>query len=332
MHAIRLHAFGPPENLTHEELPDPEPGPGQVRIAVEASGVHVLDAFIRSGAGGGPMPLPELPTIPGREVAGTVEALGEGTEESWLGRRVVVHLGMVPGGYASRAVADAAGLQPVPDGLTLPAAVAMIGTGRTVMGVLRDAEIAPGDTVLVLSAAGGMGALLVQYARHKGARVIGAASGGAKGALVSDLGADLAVDYTRGDWPDRITEAYGPHAVHHVFDGAGGAAGRAALPLLARGGTRYAYSRPLAESGDEAEAAAEEAALAAGLAAHGVTVHALEGPRMLALKRELENESLALAAKGVLTPLVQTFPLAEAGAAHRALETRTASGKVVLVP
>lgn len=332
MHAIRLHAFGPAGNLTHEEVPDPVPGPGQVRIAVEAAGVHVVDAWVRRGGVGGPLAQPELPTIPGREVAGTVEALGEGTEESWLGRHVVVHLGIVPGGYASRAVADATSLQPVPDGLTLPAAVAMIGTGRTAMGVLRDAEIAPGDTVLVLSAAGGMGTLLVQYALHRGARVIGAAGGETKVALVRELGADLAVDYTREDWPDRVTEVYGERPVHHLFDGTARATGRAALSLLAPGSARYAYSGPLAESENEDEAAAEEAAIAADLAVRGVTVHTLEGLKLMPLKRELENESLALAAKGVLTPVVQTFPLAEAAAAHHALETRATTGKVVLIP
>ncbi|MDJ1137855.1 zinc-binding dehydrogenase [Streptomyces iconiensis] len=350
MHAVRLHAFGPAGNLTYEEVPDPAPAPGQVRIAVEAAGVHVLDTVIRAGVTGGPMALPELPTIPGREVAGTVDALGEGTSPDWLRRRVAVHLGMVPGGYASVAVADAAALQPVPDQLGLPAAVAMIGTGRTVMGVLREAEIAPGDTVLVLSAAGGMGALLVQYAKHHGARVIGAAGGEAKTALVRELGADLAVDYTGPDWTDRVREAYGEHPVRHLFDGSGATPGRAALTLLAPGSTRYAYSRPLTEPdgavenrpGDEAAtgsgadsrtgAAPTEAAIAEDLSARGITVRGLDPQRMMAQKRELETESLTLAAKGVLDPLVHTFPMAKAAAAHHALETRATSGKVVLIP
>lgn len=97
MHAIRLHTFGPAENLTYEKTEDPEPGPGQVRIAVAAAGVHLLDAALRAGARGpAPAPTP-LPTIPGREVAGTVETLGAGVEGHWLGRRVVAHLGFAPG-------------------------------------------------------------------------------------------------------------------------------------------------------------------------------------------------------------------------------------------
>ena len=98
MHAIRLHEFGPATNLTYEEVPDPEPGPGQVRIAVAAAGVHLIDTTIRSGAQAGAFPLPELPAIPGREVAGVVDALGAGVDEGWLGRRVVAHLGAASAG------------------------------------------------------------------------------------------------------------------------------------------------------------------------------------------------------------------------------------------
>lgn len=98
MHAIRLHAFGPAENLTYETTDDPLPGPGQVRIAVRAAGVHLLDTALREGHQG-PAPKPTaLPTIPGREVAGTVESLGDGVAGLWLGKRVVAHLGFAPGG------------------------------------------------------------------------------------------------------------------------------------------------------------------------------------------------------------------------------------------
>ncbi|MFI8854096.1 zinc-binding dehydrogenase [Streptomyces sp. NPDC053499] len=353
MHAVRLHAFGPAENLTYEEVPDPLPGPGQVRIAVRAAGVHLLDATLRAGVGQGPLPLPELPTIPGREVAGTVEALGEGTPEHWLGQQVTVHLGRAPGGYAELAVADATALQPIPETLSAAQAVAMIGTGRTVMGVLRGTDIRAEHTVLVLSAAGGMGALLTQYAKHQGARVIGAAGGPAKTATVRELGADLAVDYSRPDWADRIRVAYGERPVHHLFDGPGGTLSRTALGLLAHGSTHYAYggSSSLlsgtggrqeepgqrgqtgqAESGEAPEEALPSAESTEEKAARGIAVRPLEAGFMLEHKRELETEALELAGKGVLTPLVHTFPLAEAGAAHRALETRGTTGKVVLVP
>jgi NADPH2:quinone reductase len=93
MRAIRLHDLGPPENLRDQEVDDPEPGSGQFRIAVAAAGVHLIDTKLRSGVRRGPLPLPELPAIPGREVAGVVDTIGPGVAESWLGRRVVPHLG-----------------------------------------------------------------------------------------------------------------------------------------------------------------------------------------------------------------------------------------------
>ncbi|MDP2713069.1 MAG: alcohol dehydrogenase catalytic domain-containing protein [Solirubrobacteraceae bacterium] len=105
MRAIRQHEFGPPDTLVLDELADLAPAEGQVRIRVVAAGVHLLDTALRRGERGGPMALPALPTIPGREVAGVVDALGAGVaDESWLGSRAVAHLGMVPGGYAEQAV------------------------------------------------------------------------------------------------------------------------------------------------------------------------------------------------------------------------------------
>ncbi|MFG2329713.1 zinc-binding dehydrogenase [Streptomyces sp. NPDC048604] len=327
MHAIRLHAFGPAENLTYEETETPTPGPGQVRIAVAAAGVHVLDTSLRSGERG-PFPAAaELPTIPGREVAGTVDALGDGTDPSWLGRRVVAHLGLVPGGYAEAAVTDADRLHPIPDGLTPAEAVAMIGTGRTTLGILQFAEPGPGDTVLVTAAAGGIGTLLVQYAKNAGATVIGLAGGPAKTARVHDNGADLAVDYTHPDWPARVREFLGDRTLTTVFDAVAGDSARAAVDLLGPGGTHLAYgwapdAAPLTFTDEE-------------LATRGITSTSPLGPQMLEKAgglRALETRSLAEAAAGRLRPAVHPFPLAEAAAAHRALETRGTTGKVVLIP
>ncbi|CAM5714957.1 zinc-binding dehydrogenase [Streptomyces hirsutus] len=180
MHAIRLHAFGPAENLTHEQVEDPRPGPGQVRITVRAAGVHLLDTALRQGQQG-PAPAPAtLPTVPGREVAGVVDALGDGTPAHWLGKRVVAHLGFAPGGYAELAVTDADRLHEIPERLDFAQAVAMIGTGRTVMGIVQFAEPGPGDVVVVPAAAGGIGTLLVQYAKNAGATVVGLAGGPGK--------------------------------------------------------------------------------------------------------------------------------------------------------
>src|ERR687898_595985 len=110
MQAIQQHEFGPAEKLVYEEVDDPVPGEGQARIAVEAAGVHLVDTLIRNGETGGPSPHPDLPMIPGREVAGTVDATGSGVDTRWLGQRVVAHLGMASGGYAE--LAGAAGGPP----------------------------------------------------------------------------------------------------------------------------------------------------------------------------------------------------------------------------
>ncbi|PBC98070.1 NADPH:quinone reductase-like Zn-dependent oxidoreductase [Streptomyces sp. Ag82_O1-15] len=326
MHAIRLHTFGPAENLTYEKTEDPEPGPGQVRIAVAAAGVHLLDAALRAGARGpAPAPTP-LPTIPGREVAGTVETLGAGVEGHWLGRRVVAHLGFAPGGYAELAVTDVDRLNEIPENLDFAQAVAMIGTGRTTMGILQFAELGPGSVALIPAAAGGIGTLLVQYARHTGATVIGLAGGPEKVARVHENGADLAVDYKDGGWPDRVRAHLGGKPVTVVFDGVGGDVARAAVDLLGPGGKHLVFGW----SGEGIQSGGP-------LLVEGVSEQVL-GPVMLRAAggpdpvRTLELRALAQAAAGRLTPAVTRFPLAAAAEAHRALETRATLGKVVLEP
>ncbi|MFF9626345.1 zinc-binding dehydrogenase [Streptomyces griseosporeus] len=326
MRAIRLHAFGPAENLTHEETDAPRPGPGQVRIKVAAAGVHLLDTALREGIRGPAPELPALPTIPGREVAGTVDALGEGTDPAWLGRHVVAHLGFAPGGYAELAVTDAARLHPVPAGLDAARAVAMIGTGRTALGILQFADLGPGAVALVPAAAGGIGTLLVQYAKNAGATVVGLSGGPDKTARVQANGADLAVDYTDPDWAGKVRAFLGGPRATVVFDGVGGDTARALVGLLAPGGQHLVF-------GWSSEGIRE----GRGYHVDGVSQSVL-GPAMLARVggpdplRTLELRALTEAAEGRLTPAVHRFPLAEAAAAHRALETRRTTGKVVLEP
>ncbi|WP_371101067.1 zinc-binding dehydrogenase [Streptomyces sp. PU_AKi4] len=324
MHAIRLHAFGPAENLTHEEVEDPRPGPGQVRIAVHAAGVHLLDTALREGARG-PAPAPAtLPTVPGREVAGVVDALGEGTPAHLLGRRVVAHLGFAPGGYAELAVTDADRLHEIPERLDFAEAVAMIGTGRTTMGIVQFAEPGPTDVVLVPAAAGGIGTLLVQYAKNAGATVIGLAGGPVKTARVTAAGADLAVDYTNPDWPERLDAHRGRITI--VYDGVGGDTARTAVDLLAPDGRHIVF-------GWSSQGIRSDSPYLVDGVSHNVL-----GPEMMRRAggpdpvRTLELRALAQAAEGRLTPAVHRFPLAEAATAHRALENRQTTGKVVLEP
>ena len=326
MHAIRLHAFGPAANLRYEEVEDPRPGPGQVRIAVAASGVHLIDTALRAGRPMGPLALPELPTIPGREVAGTVDAVGPEVDERWVGRRVVAHLGPASGGYAELAVRETEALHPLPDGLADDAAVAMIGTGRTALAILEVAALTAEDIVLITAAAGGLGSLLVQAARNAGATVVGVAGGPAKVQRVAQLGATVAVDYSAPDWSDAVRTALDGGAVTVALDGVGGAPGRSALELLGAGGRLILFGF---SSGQPTELSSGD------LFARGITVSAAIGARIAQRPgglRDLEEQALEAAAAGRLVPLVHRFALAQAAAAHEAIERRVTVGKTVLVP
>jgi len=326
MHAIRLHTFGPAENLTYETVEDPEPGPGQVRIAVRAAGVHLLDTALREGHQG-PLPQPPaLPTVPGREVAGVVESLGDGVAGLWLGKRVVAHLGFAPGGYAELAVTDVDRVHEIPGNLDFAQAVAMIGTGRTTMGILQFAELGPDSVAVIPAAAGGIGTLLVQYAKNAGATVVGLAGGPRKVALVAENGADLAVDYTDPAWADKVRAFLGGRPATVVFDGVGGDIARESVRLLGKHGRHIVFGwagegihdgQPYLVEGVSEQVLGPVMARKAG------------GPNPI---RTLELRALAEAAAGRLTPAVQRFPLAEAAAAHRALESRGTTGKVVLEP
>ncbi|CAM3428713.1 zinc-binding dehydrogenase [Kibdelosporangium persicum] len=312
MHAVVLHEFGPPENLTYETVPDPVPGPGQLRIAVRAAGVHHVETLIRKGwVSETSPPLPRLPSIFGGEVAGVVDAVGPEVDPAWLGRDVVVARS-TPGGYAELAVAQAANVHRIPDGLDHAAAVAMIITGNTAMGLLHIAEPTPDDVVLVTSAAGGIGRLVVQHLRDLGAKVIGAAGGPDKVAAVRALGAE-AVDYNQPGW------GHGIHGVTLVLDGVGGEKAKTAYDLIVAGG-RYVTIGNASQQDFAQDNPNVTSIDALGLMLSG------------AVDVDFEAEALAAAGEGRLVPGVQSFPLAEAAAAHAALETRATTGKVVLVP
>ncbi|MEV4205400.1 zinc-binding dehydrogenase [Nocardia salmonicida] len=323
MHAIQLHEFGPAENLRHESIPDPEPGPGQVRIAVAAAGVHLVDTALRRGEPG-PFPVPELPTVPGREVAGVVDRVGEGVDDSLLGARVVAHLGAAPGGYAELAVTEAERLLDIPEGVSVSAAVAMVGTGRTTLGILQFTQLDADSVAVVTAAAGGIGTLLVQYAAAVGATVVGLAGGPDKVAMVRDNGADIAVDYTLADWPEKVRAQLGGRTATVVFDGVGGPVADAAVDLLGPGGTHLVF-------GWSAGAPTH-----VDTAARGITSPSVLGPPMIERAggdlRILSERALAAAGTGLFRPALTEFPLAEAAAAHHALESRATTGKVVLVP
>lgn len=324
MKTIRLHEFGPAENLRYEEVPDPAPAADQVLIRVEAAGVHLVDTTLRAGTGGGgPIPLPELPTIPGREVAGRVEAVGPGVDEGWIGKRVVVHLGMVPGGYAELAVAKVESLYELPHHVDAAQAVAAIGTGRTTAGILSQARLSADDVVLVTAAAGGIGSYLVQASRNVGATVIGLAGGPEKVQLVRDLGAHYAVDYKNPDWATDLKAELGDRAVTVLLDGVGGDNGQLAFDLLSIGGRLLMFGW---SGGGPIQLTTED------LMSRGLTATWAIGPKLLPHLRTLEATALEETFSGRWQAVTTTFPLADAATAHRALESRATSGKVILLP
>ena len=326
MFAVVLHEFGPAENLRYESVTDPKPGPGQVRIAVRAAGVHLLDASLRSGRSGGPGPAPTLPMIGGREVAGVVDEVGADVDASWRGRRVVAHLGMLGAGYAELTVVDVGSLHLLPDGVDDAAAVAMIGTGRTAFAILEQAALSADDVVLVTSAAGGLGVLLVQAALDAGAIVVAAAGGSEKVERVRQLGATIAVDYDHPDWAAEVRRRLEGRPVSVVLDAVGGTRGRSALELLGVDGRYLVYGF---SSGQPTPLAVSD------LIGLGITASAVIGARLFRRPgglRDLELAALAALAQGQLVPLLTQFPLAEAATAHAALENRQTVGKVVLIP
>ena len=326
MRAIRQHTFGEPTQLKLEEVPDPDPSTGQVRIRVESSGVHLLDTVIRRG-GGGPRVSVTLPMTPGREVAGVVDRIGAGADLDLLGRRVVVDLGLAHGGYAELAVARGEAVHLIPEHVSADAAVAMVGTGRTSMAILELAEVRADDTVLVTAAAGGVGSLLTQAARAAGATVVGVAGGPGKTPHVIRMGAHHAVDYALPGWPDAVRDAVNRRPLTLVLDGVGGQIGRSALELLGVAGRLVMFG---SSSGALTELSA------ADLFGRGISAASAVGARLLQRlggTRSLEERALAAVAGARLTPAIgHRFPLADAAAAHRMLESRATVGKVVLHP
>ncbi|NEA26600.1 zinc-binding dehydrogenase [Actinomadura bangladeshensis] len=326
MRAIRQHAFGGPEELRLQDVPDPRPAGGQVRIRVESAGVHLLDTIIRQG-GGAPRVVPRLPMTPGREVAGVIDEVGAGIDTALTGRRVVADLGPAGGGYAELALAPAASVHILPDDVDADSAVAMVGTGRTSMAILELAAPAADDVVLVTAAAGGIGTLLVQACRAPGATVVGVAGGSGKVAVARAIGADHAIDYTRPDWPDEVRRAVEGRPVTLVLDGVGGRIGRSALELLGVTGRLVMFG---SSSGSLTELSA------ADLFGRGISAASAVGARIIQRPggtRALERAALEALNGKRLVPLIgQRFALAEAPAAHAALQSRATTGKTVLRP
>ena len=312
MRAVWLTEFGGPEVLVARDMPDPEPGPGQALVDVAYANITFIETQFRA-TGRGPFTATPPPLVPGNGVGGVVAAVGAGVDPALVGTRVVSGTGG-SGGYASRAVVDAADVFAVPEGVDLDVATALLADGRTATLLVRTVEPKPGERVLVEAAAGGVGSLLVQLLTAAGAHVVAAAGGARKLDVARELGADEVVDYREPDWAARVDP------VDVVLDGVGGDVSRAAFGLLPRGGRMLSYGLA---SGTWTPVTADEAA------ARGVTLlRNTPAPDQL---RAATRSALAEAAAGRLRPLIgRRFPLDAAADAHAAIESRATVGKTLL--
>lgn len=319
MRAVRAHAFGGPEVLGVEEIPDPVAGRGEVVVRLAAADVSFLDTLLRRGRFIDIFPT-NPPYVPGGGGAGHVLSVGEGVDPAWVGRHVVAR-GW--GGYAEQIVFNAADLVAVPDGLGAPEAAAMVNDGVTALSLARRAKIGEGEKVLVAAATGGAGSLLVQLAREAGALVVAAARGDDKLALARELGAHVTVDYSLDGWQERVLDATG--GVDLAFDGAGGPLGRAVLETVAAGGRFVTYGTSEGFADVDLEVAEQRQVRVDNALADGIPT-----PESV---RQLLAEALTLTARRRIRPVIgATYSLEQAGNAHRSLEERTTLGKSLLLP
>lgn len=323
MRAVVMHAAGGPEVLVPAEIPVPEPEPGQVLVRIEAAAISTGEARMRSGAI--PLPFP-FPVVPGAEAAGIVEAVGEGADPALAGRRVVAITGG-RGCYAEYAAVDAAKTIAVPEGLSALDAVAMAAPGAMAFGLTRKAGLRQGETVLVEGGSGNIGHHLVPRARALGAARVIATAGTADGRdRVHDLGADLVVDHSDPDWPDRLSGDLADSTVDVVFDMVGGVVAGRLLDILTPSTGRMLMYGTLS--------GAPAALDPAKLLERGLQVIGCGGPGWAAGIFGVDcPEFFVAAGRGDVTPpAIKVFPLAEAAEAHRRLEAGRAPGRILLVP
>lgn len=321
MQAIQAVAFGGPDVLELNDLPVPVPATGEVLIDVDVAPVLFLDTQIRSGLARDWFPA-RPPYVPGSGVAGTVGSVGAGTDASWAGRRVVVDT-PEHGGYLQQTVAPVERLIAVPDAVDPSTAAALLHDGRTALALMEATDPRPGEWVLVVGAAGGLGALLVQLAHKAGARVLAAARGEHKLALAARLGADAIVDYSRPDWAKQARKLTAGQGAEVVFDGIGGEIGHAAFGVTAAGGRYSAHGTP---GGGFAPIDPGDAT------SRGITVLGIDRVQLdQAAVTRLTSLALSRAADGHIAPVIgQTFPLEGAADAHRSIESRAVIGKTLL--
>lgn len=318
--AIRVHSPGGPEALRLDEVPVPEPGPGEALVRIEAIGVNFIDVYHRSGL----YPL-DTPFTPGREAAGVVEAVADDVAGVGVGDRVAYVLSP---SYAELAVVPAWKLVPVPDGVPSSRAAALMLQGLTAHYLSHAAfPIQPGHRVLVHAAAGGVGLLLCQMAKKRGARVFGTVSTEAKAEAAKRAGADEVILYTERDFESAIGDATDGEGLHAVFDSVGQTTFEKSLKCLRPRGVLVLYGQ---SSGPVPPFDLSELGKGSLFVTRPTLAHyMLDREELLARSSDL----FAWLERGELEVTIdRELPLADAGAAHRLLESRKTSGKLLLLP
>ena len=321
MRAIVCRAYGDPEDLVLDELPDLKPGPGEVVIKVRAAAVNFPDVLLIAGKYQVKVP---PPFSPGSEMAGEVLAVGEGVDYR-PGARVTATAFV--GAFAEQAVVDARSLSTIPDGVDYAEAAAFGVTYRTAYYALRTvAPVQPGDWVLVLGAAGGVGVAAVDIAKTLGAKVIAAAAGQEKLELCRQRGADACVDYDAEDLRDRVREITGKGGVQVVVDPVGGPYSVPALRCLGRGGTFVT----IGYAAGPIPAIPLNLILLKGITVRGMEIRTFMSDYPQEAARD-DDELRRLFVEGKLRPYIgRRFPLADAAVALRYVADRKAQGKVVI--
>ena len=322
MRAIRIHEHGGPEKLVLDEIPAPVPGAGELRLRVEAAGLNFIDTYKRSGL----YPVP-LPHTLGQEAAGVVTAVGPGVTEFRLGDRVAS--AAVVGACADEALAPAAQVVAVPAGVTSAQAAAVMLQGLTAHYLTTDTwPLRPGETALVHAAAGGVGLLLVQLAKRRGARVLATVGDDAKAALAREAGADAVCVYVREDFAAAARAFTDGRGVDVVYDGVGRATWEGSLASLRPRGLLASFgnaSGPVPPVAPLVLSQRGSLFLTRPTLAHYVATPAELRARAADLFAWLADGSLRVR-------IGATFPLAGTAEAHRALEARATTGKVLLLP
>ena len=323
VNAIRIDRLGGPEVLQLADVPRPEPGPGQVLVRQTTAGVNYIDVYLRTGLYKYP-----LPFILGREGAGVVESVGAGVTGLQPGARVA-YTQATAGGYAEANVVAESLAVPIPDGIDDRTACALMLQGLTAHYLATDTfPLKPGNVALVHAAAGGVGALLVQIAKARGARVIATVGTDAKAALAREAGADDVIVYAERDFAEATRALVGDHGVDVAYDSVGKDTWERSLSLLRPRGMLVVFGNA---SGPVP--AIEPARLAA--AGSVFLTRPTLGDYMRTREELLgrANELFALVRNGKLHARIGAeYPLADAAQAHRDLEARKTVGKLLLAP